>query len=134
MRTDISVPSRQKEIRMNELESKIQRRCQKILSDNGAFVFKTHGDIYMKKGIPDLVCCIPTDLETIHKLKDDGWFKDNQVGIFVGFEIKRKNLLGDVSDAQRIVGKQIENAGGIWYAVDDSDVVEAIVETLKGRL
>lgn len=90
MRALIRVPSRQKEIIMNELESKIQRRCQKILSDNGAFVFKTHGDIYMKKGIPDLVCCIPTDLETIHKLKDDGWFKDNQVGIFVGFEIKRK--------------------------------------------
>lgn len=121
---------------MNELESKIQRRCQKILSDNGAFVFKTHGDMYMKKGIPDLVCCVPTDIGTLYKLQEDGWFQNNntKIGVFVGFEIKRKNLLGDVSDAQRIVGKQIENAGGIWYAVDDSDIVEAVVETLKGRL
>lgn len=120
---------------MNELESKIQRRCQKILSDNGAFVFKTHGDMYMKKGIPDLVCCVPTDIGTLYKLQTDGFLPDNsKIGLFVGFEIKRKNLLGDVSDAQRIVGKQIENAGGIWYAVDDSDIVEAVIETLKGRL
>lgn len=119
---------------MNELESKIQRRCQRIIIDSGGFVFKTHGDMYMRKGIPDLVCCMPTDHDTIKKMLDEGYFRDNKVGIFVGFEIKRKNLLSDVSDAQKIVGRQIEKAGGLWYAVDDSDVVEAIIEVLKGRL
>ena len=43
-----------------ELESKVQRKCQALVKENGGFVFKTHGDIYSRPGIPDLICCIPT--------------------------------------------------------------------------
>lgn len=120
-----------------ELESKLQRRCQKILKDNGAFVFKTHGDMYSRVGIPDLVSCIPVTESTIKKLLDDGWFKNNNVGVFVGFECKRAGKLDVFDDrrrAQEIVGKEIKEAGGIWFAVDDSDVVLAIVKTLKGEM
>lgn len=122
---------------MGELESKIQRRCQKILKDNGAFVFKTHGDMYTRIGIPDLVACIPTTEDILRKMLDDGWFKNNKIGIFVGLECKQVGKLHVFDDrrrAQEIVGDEIKDAGGIWFAIDDSDIVEAIVKTLKGEL
>ena len=122
---------------MGELESKIQRRCQKILKDNGAFVFKTHGDMYSRVGIPDLVSCIPVTETALRKMLDDGWFKDNKIGIFVGLECKqvgKLDLFDDRRKAQEIVGKEIKNAGGIWFAIDNSDIVEAIVMTAKGEL
>lgn len=122
---------------MSELESKLQRRCQKILKDGGAFVFKTHGDMYSRIGIPDLVSCIPVTEDILRKLLDDGWFKDNKIGIFVGLECKRQGKLDTFDDrrkAQEIVGKEIKNAGGIWFAIDDSDVVYAILKTMKGEM
>lgn len=122
---------------MSELESKLQRRCQKILKDGGAFVFKTHGDMYTRVGIPDLVSCIPATEETIRKLLNDGWFKNKNVGIFVAFECKRPGQLDVFDDrrkAQEIVGNEIKDAGGIWFAIDDSDIVEAILKTVKGEL
>lgn len=122
---------------MSELENKLQRRCQKILKDGGAFVFKTHGDMYSRRGLPDLVCCIPSNTETIKKLLDEGWFKDEKVGIFVGFEAKRAGQLDVYDDrrkAQEIVGNEIKNAGGIWFAIDDSDLVDAVLQKVKGEL
>ena len=122
---------------MAELESGIQRRCQKVLKDNGAFVFKTHGDMYSRIGIPDLVACVPVTEEVLRKMLDEGWFKDNKVGIFMGLEIKRVgklNVFDDRRKAQEIVGNEIKNAGGIWFAIDDSELVEAIIKTTKGEL
>ena len=122
---------------MGELENKLQRRCQKILKDGGAFVFKTHGDMYTRRGIPDLVSCIPASEEQIRKLLDEGWFKNDRVGIFVAFECKRPGELDVFDDrrkAQEIVGNEIKNASGIWFAIDDSDVVEAILKKMKGEL
>jgi len=117
-----------------ELESKLQRRCQQIIKDNGAFVFKTHGDMFSKAGMPDLVACVPTKIETLKKMIDDGWFKNGCVGIFMGLEIKREGHLNELREAQVIVGKEIKKAGGIWYAIDDSDLVHAIMKTMKGEL
>lgn len=122
---------------MPELESKLQRRCQQILKEGGAFVFKTHGDMYSRVGIPDLVACIPVTKEVLLKMIDDDWFKDQRVGIFVGLEIKRQgklDLFDDRRRAQEIVGNEIKNAGGIWFAIDDSDLVQAILKTTKGEL
>jgi hypothetical protein len=122
---------------MSELENKLQRRCQKILKDGGAFVFKTHGDMYSRIGIPDLVSCIPVTEDVLRKMLDDGWFKDRKVGIFVGLECKRVGKLDVFDDrrkAQEIVGGEIKNAGGIWFAIDDSDIVEAIIKTTKGEM
>ena len=68
---------------------------------------------------------------------DDGWFKDNKIGIFMGIETKRVGKLHVFDDrrkAQEIVGREIKNAGGIWFAIDDSDIIEAIVKTSKGEL
>lgn len=117
-----------------ELESKIQRRCQQILKDNKSFVFKTHGSIYQRIGLPDLVACIPTNSTTLQRLLAEDWFKDKQIGIFVGFEVKRENQLNDLSEAQKIVGREIKEAGGLWFAIDDSDYVEAITKMMRGEL
>lgn len=117
-----------------ELESRLQRRCQDAIKAAKGFVFKTHGSIFTRTGIPDLVACIPTTKENLQKMLDNNWFEDGKIGLFVSFEIKRENELNQVSDAQRIVGKEIRDAGGIWYAVDDSDLVQAMIKTIEGKM
>lgn len=117
---------------MAELESKLQRRCQSVLKDKRAFVFKTHGDIYGRVGIPDLVACLPIKKDRLLELMNEDWFKNNEVGIFISFEIKRENHLKDVSRAQQIVGKEITDAGGLWFAIDDSELLEFLIDKLKG--
>ena len=122
---------------MSELESDLQRRCQQILKNGGSFVFKTHGDMYSRVGIPDLVACVPVTEDVLKKMLDDGWFRNNKIGIFVGLECKRVgklNVFDDRRKAQEIVGNEIKNAGGIWFAIDDSDIVHAIVKTTKGEM
>lgn len=117
-----------------ESESRLQRRCQEIIKQGKGFVFKTHGNIFSKAGLPDLVACIPTDIETLKKMIKEGWFKNNKVGIFVSLEIKRENELDNLSNAQEIVGREIKDAGGIWFGIDDSDLVTAIVKTMEGKI
>ena len=53
---------------MAEVESKIQRRCQKVMTENEVFVFKTHGDMYTRVGIPDLIACVPVTEAAIRQL------------------------------------------------------------------
>jgi hypothetical protein len=68
---------------------------------------------------------------------EKGWFRNNKIGIFVGLEIKRVgklNVFDDRRQAQEIVGNEIKDAGGVWFATDDSDIVEAIIHTIKGGL
>lgn len=117
-----------------ELENKLQRRCQQIMKDGESFVFKTHGSMYTRAGIPDLVACVPVTLETLLEMMKDDWFKNDKIGIFVSLEIKRADHLNELSKAQEIVGREIVNAGGIWLAIDDSDVVEGIMKTMRGEL
>lgn len=118
----------------NELESSIQRRCQKIIKDNDAFVFKTHGDMYGRAGIPDLVACVPVDVTTLEKMMQEDWFSNKTIGIFVGIELKRPGHMSEVSPAQIIVGKEIKKAGGLWYATDDVDTIEALMLTMRGKI
>lgn len=117
-----------------ELESRIQRRCQQIIKDGGAFVYKTHGNIYTRTGLPDLVACVPVTEEVLRNMLDDNWFKDRKIGIFVSFEIKRENHLDDLSKAQEIVGREIKNAGGIWFSIEDSDIVHGVIKTMEGKI
>ena len=56
--------------------------------------------------------------------------EDATVGIFVGLELKREGHLNEVSDAQLIVGNKIKQAAGLWFAIDDSDIVEALMKRL----
>ena len=100
-------------------------------------MFKTHGDMYSRIGIPDLVSCIPVTEDTVRKMLEEGWFRDNKVGIFVGFECKRAGKLHVFDDrrrAQEIVGEEIKRSGGLWFAIDDSNTVEAMILHMKGEL
>lgn len=117
-----------------ELESKIQRRAQKIITDNGGFVIKTHGDQYSRPGIPDLICCIPSNLETIERLQEKNLINKDKIGIFVAFEMKQLDKLKETSKAQFIVGKEITNAGGIWDNCDDTEQIEFMIKLIKGEL
>lgn len=117
-----------------ELESRLQRRCQEIIKKGNAFVFKTHGSIFTRAGMPDLIACVPTTEEILHKMVEENWFKHKKIGIFVALEIKRENRLNELSDAQKIVGEEIRDAGGIWFAIDDTDLVHAIMKTIGGQI
>lgn len=118
-----------------ESEASLQERCQKIFKDNGCFVFKTHGDMYTRIGIPDLVACIPVNVKTLQKLLSDGVFQDGKIGVFVSVETKKKGKLNSMDDrrrAQEIVGREIKSAGGLWRITDTSDTVVELINLLRG--
>lgn len=106
-----------------ERERKVQEKTMRIIRKYGGYVYKNAQNIYTEKGRPDLTACIPT---TLGKL-EDMFGKDAEVGIFVGIELKREGHLGEVSDAQKIVGRQIKKAKGLWLAIDNPDIIEALM-------
>lgn len=93
-------------------ESKVQSDIIKYLRSRGFYVYKNAAGVYTEPGRPDLTACI--------------------YGHFVGIEIKRPGKLDNVSEAQKIVGGQIEKACGIWIAVDDVKEVENLVKRIEG--
>lgn len=106
-----------------ERERKVQEKVLRIVRKYGGYVYKNAQNMYTEKGRPDLTACIPTTLSKLEEV----FGKDAPVGIFVGIELKRDGHLGEVSEAQKIVGKKIKQAHGLWFAIDDPDVVEALM-------
>ena len=113
-------------------ETAIQVSCQAIFKKKKAFVLKKHGDKYTRPGIPDLIACVPTTIEDLLK----SYSKTDIIGIFVGVENKTTSKL-KVFDTQRqtqeIVGKEIINAGGIWFVTDNDKDIEKVLERLQGK-
>lgn len=114
---------------MNERERKIQSRSLDILRKHGSYAYKNAQNMYTEKGRPDLTACVPVPIKELISL----YGEDGVVGIFVGIELKREGLLGNVSDAQQVVGNQIKKAKGMWFAVDDTDFIEALMLRLTGK-
>lgn len=110
-----------------ERESKVQRKTMNILRKYSCYVYKNAQNVFTEKGRPDLTACIPVKLSTLQKL----YGEDYKVGIFVGIELKRDGHLGEVSDAQQVVGRQIKRAGGMWFAIDDPLIIEALLQRLE---
>lgn len=79
-----------------------------VTTSTGRF-FKTG-----KKGLPDIVCCIP-------RKTDNG----RMVGVFVGLEIKTEK--GRQSPVQKMVEKQICEAGGHYYIIRSLKDVKEII-------
>lgn len=77
---------------MRELESKLQKQIQAYLKSIGAYRFKVHGEIFMRAGIPDIICCYK--------------------GRFVGIEAKEPG--NHPSELQLAHGRQIVKAGGLF--------------------
>lgn len=109
-----------------ERESKLQKRCIDLIRANGGYVYKNAQSIYTETGRPDLTCCIPVSIDRLKEIFPD----KEKIGIFVGVELKRQDHLNEVSDAQKIVGNKIISTGGLWFAIDNSDVLEALLERL----
>ena len=109
-----------------ERERKVQERTMRVVKKYGGYVYKNAQNMYTEKGRPDLTACVPTTLGKLEKV----FGKDASIGVFVGIEIKRDGHLGEVSEAQQIVGRQIKKANGIWLAIDDATVIEALMMRL----
>lgn len=87
-------------------ETKLQKSIQKYLNSIGAYCFKVHGSIYMKAGIPDIICCYK--------------------GLFYGIECKVGN--NTMSDLQKEHKKMIENAGGVHILAYKLEDVKKIIK------
>jgi len=106
-----------------ERERKVQERTMRTVRKYGGYVYKNAQNMYTEKGRPDLTACVPISIKNLVKM----FGEDAKVGIFVGIELKREGHLGEVSEAQTIVGNQIKKANGLWFAIDDSDIIEAFM-------
>lgn len=113
----------------SERESKVQEKSLKIVRKYGGYVHKNAQSMYTEKGRPDLAACIPVTIKRLIEL----FGEDSSVGLFLGIELKRDGHLGEVSEAQNIVGRQIKAAKGLWFAIDDADVVEALMIRLTEK-
>lgn len=110
-----------------ERESKVQRKTIDILRKHGCYVYKNAQNVFTEKGRPDLTACIPVELEVLERV----FGSDYKVGVFIGIELKRDGHLGELSEAQQVVGRQIKRAGGLWFAIDDPLVIEALLQRLE---
>lgn len=108
---------------LTERERKVQERTMRIVRKYGGYVYKNAQNIYTEKGRPDLTACVPVTLKRLTEL----FGEDATIGVFVGIELKRLGHLDEVSKAQEIVGNQIKKAKGLWFAIDDTDIVEALM-------
>lgn len=106
-----------------EREQKTQRKTMDIIEKYGGYVYKNAQSIYTEKGRPDLTACVPTTLATLEKM----FGKNAKVGIFIGIEMKRPGCVNETSEAQRIVGRKIKKSSGLWFAIDDPDLIEALM-------
>lgn len=113
---------------MVERESKVQEKTKKVIIRYGGYVYKNAQNMYTEKGRPDLTACIPVRVETLLEL----FGKDAEVGLFVGIEMKRDGYLDNLSEAQKVVLRQIKASKGIAIAIDNPDVVEGLLIKLIG--
>lgn len=109
------------------LEQKVQNDIMRIIRANGGYVYKNAQSMYTQVGIPDLTACVPIRVDKIGQILGPSSY----VGLFVGIEVKRKGKLNNVSDAQYIVGNQIQKADGIWLATDEPNIIENFVQRCK---
>lgn len=108
---------------MSKLESDVQSKMMRTIRKYNGYVYKNAQSMYTEKGRPDLTACIPVPLKKLI----DMYGEDAKVGLFVGIEVKRNKDYYDSTEAQKIVGRQIQKASGLWFSVDDPDIVEALM-------
>jgi hypothetical protein len=117
---------------VTERERKVQERTMRLVRKYEGYVYKNAQGMYTEKGRPDLTACIPTTLGKLMEIYKGNL--DAPIGLFVGLEIKRDGHLGEVSEAQEVVGRTIKKANGLWFAVDNTDLVEALLIKFTGEV
>lgn len=111
-----------------EREARTQKKVIDIVRKHGGYIYKNAQNMYTEKGRPDLTACIPVSVKTIREVFGD----DATIGLFVGIEMKRPGKLNTVSEAQEIVGRQIQKSKGMWIPVDNPNLIEALMIKLVG--
>lgn len=111
-----------------EKEQKVQKRTMDVVRKYDGYIYKNPQNMYTEVGRPDLCACVPVKVSRLVEL----YGEDAEVGLFVGIEMKRLGHLNEVSDAQKIVGRQIQKASGIWFAIDNSDDAEKFMKKMRG--
>lgn len=77
---------------MAQPESKLSRAIMAALRNRGIWCVKIHGGPTMMAGTPDILACVPVEMETVSDpieaggLVHLGWRPT--VGLFIGFETK----------------------------------------------
>lgn len=112
----------------NEKEQIVQKRTMDVVRKYGGYIYKNPQNMYTEVGRPDLCACVPVRVSNL--VKEFGL--DAEVGLFVGIEMKKAGHLSEVSDAQKIVGRQIQRASGIWFAIDNSEAAEDFMKKMRG--
>ena len=112
-----------------KLESDVQGKMTRTVRKYGGYVYKNAQNMYTEKGRPDLTACVPVTVKRLLEV----FGEDTTIGLFVGIEVKRNKKYYDSSEAQVIVGKQIQKAGGLWFSVDDPDIIEALMLRLTDK-
>lgn len=112
-----------------ERERKVQEKVIRVIRKYNGYVYKNAQNIYTEKGRPDLTACVPVTLKKLTEI----FGEDATIGMFIGIELKRLGHLDEVSKAQEVVGKQIKNAKGLWLAVDNAEIIEALMIKFTGE-
>lgn len=115
---------------MTERERDVQKSMMRIIRKYDGYVYKNAQNIYTEKGRPDLTACVPVKIKDLVQM----FGEDNEIGIFIGIEVKKDKTTYDASDAQQIVGRQIKAAKGLWFSLDDPNIVEALMIKLRKEI
>lgn len=74
-------------------EKTIENKIKSYLDSIGAYYIKTHGNVFSKSGVPDIIACVN--------------------GRFVAIEVKKPD--GRVSELQKANIKLIKQSGGVAF-------------------
>lgn len=95
-------------------ESTLQSRVLSYIKPlKDVWVLNVAGNGVQRSGIPDLLMCVR--------------------GLFLAIELKREDGSGRTSGQQRVEGRKIQNAGGIFMVSNNYDEIIELIEHIRKR-
>lgn len=88
------------------LEKHIETKIRGYLDGLGAYHVKTHGSVYSRAGVPDIIACVN--------------------GKFIAIEVKRPR--GVVSELQKANIELIKRAGGVAFIAYSVEEVKRVLQ------
>lgn len=104
-------------------EKEIEKAILDMLAMMGAWVFKVHGHLGQKPGVPDIIACLDGRFIAIEVKAPAGEILQNRGGKLVVRKVKG----GELTELQKIEIQRIQQAGGIAFVARSlEDVVEQL--------
>lgn len=110
-------------------ESNLSRKIMAALRARGIWCMKIHGGPMTMAGAPDILACVPVEVET--EFQGVGIYTD-PVGLFIGFETKTPTG-GDPTPVQEHVHNKIRAACGQVFVPRSVQDAVAAIESLGWR-